>query len=825
MKKKQAPVSNVANLEKQAQSCLNSGKHKEAVALYKKLLQTAENNKWRQQLAYCYLQRALAFSARSMIKEALVLWENYRQQSQPPYEAYDLYITWLLLTNNQSQLQSSLSQLSAQQLDKEYPPLAVLLGFLMLTDHPEYQQCLPQESALIAHYQIAQSALQLFQTNHPDEANKTLKQLPYRSAFKDFRTLLKAAIALPSSLPQTQSLLAKIPAESLYYQSAELLLTCTLSGSALVQKMLPFTHTQRQIIAEIVGLNKKQVQFVELLGKQKQPLSNKIQFNLAIQFQSLCGSRLAQRFCHAMLTTYPAGRREFNKNFSVISRFEENRLQALACENNHENYDAEFYWRQCIKALTGEKSDNGLKIALILRHIADLRPMEERIPLLIESLEHDDSDRDSYLQILNDYSQQPQDSDHYKHWLDKTLKQFPQDISVLTQAITAAIRNKAYKKASQYAQKILKIDPVNTFAKQVLFSTHLAHAKRLLKEKKYLLVENEIQSADDLKMGKTYLLQTQLLRGFFCFAHEDKKQGLQKITESLQKLNPDSFNAHIQAAMEAQLTGQPVATILRALSSAKDYLLSEHALSRFIQLLKHYSRENDNQDRLHKAIAKVKTPLKKSLQQQNYDETLLLSLAQALDECQHFELLRHCSKLAQAKWQKPIWMYYQIYSVTNGDPDQCTHFQSYQLEMNLTEAKANGDQRAQVLIDRYLERCHKLHAPVGLNFLDDLFGSDDEEDPMDILFGHLPENIAIKLEHKMDSLFKKTSPERLVNELNHMLDNNTATISAIMQNPDLFTALMLVKAADELKIDIDVTVDDVLQHFDVGKKTASSFPF
>jgi len=77
----------------------------------------------------------------------------------------------------------------------------------------------------------------------------------------------------------------------------------------------------------------------------------------------------------------------------------------------------------------------------------------------------------------------------------------------------------------------------------------------------------------------------------------------------------------------------------------------------------------------------------------------------------------------------------------------------------------------------------------------------------------------------MDSLFKKTSPERLVNELNHMLGNNAAIISAIMQDPDLFTALMLVKAADELKIDIDVTVDDVLQHFDVGKKTASSFPF
>jgi two-component SAPR family response regulator len=50
----------------------------------------------------------------------------------------------------------------------------------------------------------------------------------------------------------------------------------------------------------------------------------------------------------------------------------------------------------------------------------------------------------------------------------------------LTQAVKAATNNKTYKKASQYATKILKIDPLNTFAKQTLFSSYLAHARRII---------------------------------------------------------------------------------------------------------------------------------------------------------------------------------------------------------------------------------------------------------------------------------------------------------------------------------------------------------
>ena len=830
MKNNQTAVSGSPDdsLEKQALSLMNSGKYKEAIALYKKLLHDADNSKWRQQLSYCYLKRALAFAAKGMSKEALALWENHSQHTQPPYEAYDHYVTWLLQTNNQTRIQACLGQLSSQQLDKQYPALAALLGFLMITDHPEFAQSLPQDSVFVAHFKVVQAALQAYQDYDLEAVNKLLKQLPYRSAFRDFRSLLKSAISAPISTVQAPSLLAKIPADSAYLRAAKELQAFTCNGSALVQELVQFNHKQRRIIGEIKGLNKKQIEFIEQLNKQKDRLTDKTKFNLAIRYQSLCGSEMAQRFCHGMLTAYPAGRRDFNKNFDSLSEFEENRLKALTYEHNGDSYDADYYWKQCVQALIREGAGNALKIALILRHIAAQQGDSERTQLLIQSLEYDPEDRDSYLQILRYYSQQQETAENYKNWLSKTIKKFPQDIDVLTLAIQSATRNKAYKKATQYALKILKLDPLNTSAKQVLFSSHLAHARRLIQGKKYHLVENEIQRAEDLNIGKAYIIQTQLMRGLFCFAGQDKKYGLQQISESLNKFNTDPVNAHFQVAMEALLTGLPVSTILRELPPVRNHLLSEQELIRFIQLLKRYTLEEGNQERLHKALEKVKSALKKSLQQQDYPENQLLTLCQALDKINHFELLRHCAKLAQSKWQKPIWLYYRIYSDVNGNPEQCSFRDLLRLEKIQEQARQENDHRDVLLIGNFLDRYYEVHPEAGFGFLEDVFGSNEQQDefeePMEKLFNHLPEDIFYKLNKKIKILIKKTTPERLIKELGSVTGDNENILLAMMQEPDLFSSLLIIRAADDLDIDIDVSVEDVLECFGVNKQT-SPYPF
>ena len=290
-------------------------------------------------------------------------------------------------------------------------------------------------------------------------------------------------------------------------------------------------------------------------------------------------------------------------------------------------------------------------------------------------------------------------------------------------AIKAATRNKAFKKATQYAQALLKIDPVNTFAKQVLFTSHLAHARKLIKSKKFHLVEKEIQQAEKITIGKRYQTQAQLMRGFFVFIAEDKKRGEQLITEAMQKINDGVFNAHFCVIMEALLLNLPIAPLLKILPPlAKDYLLSQQEIVQLAQLIQQYADDDSaNQTLLHKALEKVKTIIKQSIKQNTSEETLL-TLCQCLDRIRHFELLRACVKIAQPLWDKPIWMYYRVYAEANGNACKMFRYKQISIAREFKNAQEQNDQRATALIGKFLNQYHESRKPSSFNIFDSLFG-------------------------------------------------------------------------------------------------------
>ena len=697
----------VSVLENQALSKQNAGQYKEAIDLYKSLLKYANNAGWRKALAQCYLQRGLAFAAKGMIKEALVLWENYAQNAEPSQLARDRYISWLLQTNAMPKVKVCLGQLSAQQLDEHYPDLAGLLGLLIITGKVNCQELLPKDSVFMMHLGFAQEALSAYRNNKLEDIEPALKKLPFRSAFRDFRTLLKAALLIPESVEQAQSLLAKIPADSPYQQAGALLLAITHGGAALVNDLSQITPPQIKIIEAAKNLNKKQIELLAVLTKQKNRLSDKLKFNLVLQHQALFGADLAQRYCYAALSSYPAGQRDFIKHFGAMSDFEAWRLKALLRERDGDFHGAEYYWKQGITVLKNQGAEGAFKIALVMRHIAEhQKTSEEAVTWLMDSLDHDPDDRESYVKILQYYERQEQETDTYKEWLDKSIKKFPNDVEMLGLAIKASTRNKAFKKATQYAQALSKIDPVNTFAKQVLFSSHLAHARKLIKSKKFHLVEKEIQQAETITIGKRYQTLAQLMRGFFVFIAEDKKRGAQLIAESVQKLNDGLACAYFCATLEALLLDLQSAPVLKELLPlAKDYVLSQQEMTQLIKLIQRYADDdNVSQALLHKALEKVKAVIKQSIKQQNYSEEILLSLCQCLVSIQHFELLRVCVKITQPLWIKPIWMYYRVYAEVNGIAGKCSYMNYLRLREGLENARLEKDQRAAALIGKFLDQ-------------------------------------------------------------------------------------------------------------------------
>ncbi len=806
----------------------NAGQYKEAIELYKQLLKRADNKAWRQALAQCYLQRALSFAEKGMVKEAVVLWENYAQNAEPPYQGYDCYVAWLFRINNIAKVKTCLSRLFVQQLDEHYPDLAGLLGLLIVTEKSELEAMLPKDSVFITHLGFVRAALRAYRDNKLEELEQALKQLPFRSSFRDFRTLLKAALSLPESVEQAQSLLTKIPAASPYYQASQLLLASTHNGSVLVNDLLQFELKQRQVIGAVKKFSKKQSELLEALVKQKDHLSDKIKFNSVIQYRELFGLDLAKAYCRAMLITYPAGQRDFNKHFGGIDEFEQFRLKALQNERDRDYDSAEYYWKQCITLLKKQGASAAFKIALIMRHVAaHKRTPKETVQWLVDSLNHDPGDRDSYLKILQYYEPQ---TDVYKQWLDRAIKAFPNDIDVLVLLIKAALASKAFKKATQHAQAILKIDPVNTFAKEVLFTSHLSHARKLIKTKKFHLVEKEIQQAEKLNIGKRYQTQAQLMRGFFVFITEDKKQGLQQIADAVQKMNDGILCAHFCIVMETLLMGLTPAPILKDLPApAKNYQLSEQELARLVQLIQQYhSNDNGNQAVLHKALEKIKAIIKQSLKQQKYSEETLLMLCQCLDGIGHFELLRHCAKSTLSRWIKPAWVFYKIYAEANGQAGQCSNLDIIKLKYQLDEAQKQADERTAMLIAKFIAQYYEAQNPFGGGFFDDDFDDDefDQEDASSIdLFAHLPDDIFNKIQKKMNDIMQRNSPDRVINMINKLTPKKI-NVSFILTNPDTFWGLLALHAASELGIDTGVSADEVLSFSQDGAGSKPpSFPF
>ena len=77
---------------------------------------------------------------------------------------------------------------------------------------------------------------------------------------------------------------------------------------------------------------------------------------------------------------------------------------------------------------------------------------------------------------------------------------------------------------------------------------------------------------------------------------------------------------------------------------------------------------------------------------------------------------------------------------------------------------------------------------------------DDDEDPIDELFGHLPDDLFDQLERKTVEITKKNPPERMLKILaaDYLSNNMNKMFDLLNDNPDALYAFLMLKAADDL---------------------------
>ncbi len=809
-------------IKKQALSKLESGKLKDTVDQYKKLLTDPGLFEQRKQQVNRYLRKAQDLTVKEVFTDVQNLWNEHLGNNQQNQDIEQTLID-LIQSQNQDEIQQQLKKITAEQIDRQYSLFSITLGALMLTGKSELEQFLPAESAFITHYIIAREALTCLDEDSPEELRKIIKKIPFNSAFRDFRSLINAVLAMPFLSKNDTGLLNNILRHSPYFQAARSLLAINQGGAVYCQNLIFFSLRQKNVISEIKGLNKQQCQFVEQLAKLRQPLAIDEKFKLAIQFQTLLEKQMAQRFCLAMLSDYPEGFQEIKENFFADNEFEQNRVLALLAEQDENIVDAEFFWRQCIKNLTENNIDDYLRIALILRHLASILPESERTECLIESLQYDADDRETIVLILNYFHQKLHPDENQQFFIEQAVKRFSEDIEILEIATRISIQISNQGKALEYAEKILTIDALNSFAKQVIVTGYVERARNCLQNKDFECANQAVQQIKAINLNKSQLLQFQLLEAFLCFIEQDKQQGLENIAQAFACRLPDSVNAHFLASMEAQLAGLPVATILKVLPPIKDHLLTPTSFEQLIKTISSYLKDKNNNPKLYKSLEKIKVPLKQSLQQLYFDEYQLLAFCEILAGVKHFDLLSYSSKLALKKYPRPVWGYYSVVAETDNNPEQCTIQQYLALKSDLANARKQQDYHTTMMLEQYLDNYLQTHPQQNLDMIEDALKVNeadlqkDVDGPMEQLFGEIPDHEFSLINEEMDKLAKKISPEQLV-ELLCPKHDHSSIVTAMMNEPDLYTAMLVLKAADKMDIKINVTINDVLDCFGIKKK-------
>jgi len=761
-KKKISQNTSIETLQVNAAKLLAMGHYKEAIESYKRLLKKESRDEWQTALAKAYLRRAQSLANKGMYKEAAVLWEN-RANLCPYKKSLDQYIYWLIRAGRYIRAVRFFTESAEHLPDNAIQQLQAQFGALLLAGCSDVIEAFPQDTPLLKQYALIRDALQAYFQGDDKIVEASLKKIPFRSPYRDFRPILKALLLIEVDPNAANQLLEKVPADSVYAQFAALVRIVGQDGETLLTALSKLSEQEQLFIAGLKGWDKEQFKVISMLQTAaKRDGSPKALLEVVTASRKILGDNYSCQFCLALLPSYPAGVKFYENKFGSLSAFEKNRITALKYERQEQSEMADRYWRLCVENLKQSTEEgNRLKAALIMRHLVEIAERsgeifdDYQVPEdLAESLRLDPDDKASYLKLIQWYNHE-NDKKSYHKWVDTAVKQFPQDSEVLLTGIESATRKKAFKKAARFAKTLLKVDPINVKARQIARFSHISHARKLIKLGKYELARKELEQGAHFEKNQHSgivqinqgLLELQA-EGFIqpvtrrrstrrkskssesdlFELQQAKKYKLknQKPIELLQEgfnLAGGTLCGFFRIIVETKSQQLEPANILPLLPKLdKRYLPTQHEVLELLSLINAYSEESLTF--LTEAVVPLTTLLQKTAEF-DFSQEEMLSLCECFKKLEHHELVRQFAENALKRWpEQPIFVYYQIYSqshsrksfwhISNSDMDRLTQAAD--------KATEQGDQRTAMMIVKFLNEMRRssFFNPFHLDEFDDI---------------------------------------------------------------------------------------------------------
>jgi cellulose synthase operon protein C len=501
----------VPPLAAKATEALRLGDFKQAIELFKRLVKQDDRPEWRDGLVEAYAGRARILAAKGMYEEA----ETALSKATTPDGTVPDPLLHVQCLVKRGQLHKA-AELAVKYIGNNkvpasnVPRLAELAAALWLAApvplaavaDPKSEAAKWGEYAVAAH----QSLTAWIEGKPPQEIDQLLSRIPLRSPFRALRLILKSLVIAPDDPARARQLLDGVPLDSAF-ASFRLAVEAALPGAATVPVAMPaaVSKAQQVFAAEVKGLPSAASQLLIQFTKAERSGPGALLSFLASQVGALPADDVKYA-CLNLLPQAPHRLRHFESAFGPLSDFDRNRVLALAAEAGDNWEQAEQYWTvaaQSIKAATDTKA--GLLAGVIYRHLANLaheHPEIEgagatefpEIEYLELSLQADPDYLQAVLRLIGLYRAHGEDRGWHR-LADDAAQRFPEESSVLLQAVDSAIARKAYKKAVGFARKLLTLDPINQAARQRMIELHISHARKQMRSKRADLAWKELGEA------------------------------------------------------------------------------------------------------------------------------------------------------------------------------------------------------------------------------------------------------------------------------------------------------------------------------------------
>ncbi|MBE2294402.1 MAG: hypothetical protein IAF00_05600 [Phycisphaerales bacterium] len=701
-----------AELIAHGKNLLSTRNYRDAIDVYKLLLKREPQPEagWRESLATTYLERAKELAGKAMYREAAVLWENIPKLcAQSPHP--ELYIDWLFDSGQYAKAMCAYTDYSATLATAGVAELETLLAALVLTGQKDVLRALPQDAPFCRQRPTAQNALRAYSQGEPEEAvREHLNNISVRSPYRDLRQVLAALLKLETDPTGASALVERIPETSPYHSWVEIVRACAALEPIRTLPLLD--SASREIASGLLGLDPRQLKLLKEWARLGETPSDSAIFGFITTNIQVLDRDQARRASLALLPTHPSGIPIYTKLFGALPPDQLHRLQAMKAEREGDLRSVLHHWRSCADLLAKgtENPDGPLMAALVLRHLAQL--LEQDPPpwfievraedLLEQSLQLDPDDRDTYLHLAKLHQEAGNDKDYYQ-WVERAVKQFPNDSQVLLAAVTAATARKAYKKAAGFATRVLELDPINSKARNTLINSHLAHARKQILADKYELATKELDSAAQLEHDNTRNGVVEINRGLLAFAQRQHERAQQWLHEGTRIAGSRPL-AWLRFTVEASRLRLEPTRFVRdlGLGDPSKFTIDRADLLAIVQTLNTYREEKVKN--LSAILQSLEKPLQRAIKSLSAEEDLL-SVCECLHRIPQHKLLEYAATQALKHHpERPLFVYFQIFGRAGGSLYRIKHPDHERLDAARARAAATKDHRVIVLIADFLDQ-------------------------------------------------------------------------------------------------------------------------